>query len=393
MKILILEWDSFGEEYISDAFRDAGCEVDCYAWPYGREPMRENERLEEALMEYIRGRNFHFIFSFNFFPVAAKACNQQGIKYAAWVYDSPYLLLYSKYTQYTTNQIYIFDKAICREFWKKGFGNVFYLPLAAPVEYYDKLKAEEGKNYRSEISFVGSTYKEMRNDFYSYLKELDAYTSGYLDAVVNAQKEIYGSFILEDCLAGNVLEKLRAVCPIEKGEDEWETDGWIYANYFLARKVTGVWRTELLKLLAEKYEVRLYTPEQTPELTGVANCGPVDYITQMPLVFKNSRINLNITLRSIHSGIPLRAMDIMGCGGFLITNYQEDFLEFFEPDRDFVYYGDNEDLLRKVEYYMAHENEREAIARNGYEKVAALHTYRHRVWTILNRVMDINEKG
>lgn len=393
MKILILEWDSFGEEYISDAFRDAGCEVDRYAWPYGREPMRENKRLEEALTEYIRSRNFHFIFSFNFFPVAAKICNQQGIKYVAWVYDSPYLLLYSKHTQYATNQIYIFDKAICREFWKKGFGNVFYLPLAVPVEYYNKLKAEEGKSYRSEISFVGSTYKEMRNDFYSYLKELDAYTSGYLDAVVNAQKEIYGSFILEDCLAENVLEKLRAVCPIEKGEDEWETDGWIYANYFLARRVTGIQRTELLKLLAEKYEVRLYTPEQTPELTRIANGGPVDYIKQMPLVFKNSKINLNITLRSIHSGIPLRAMDIMGCGGFLITNYQEDFLEFFEPDRDFVYYGDNEDLLRKVEYYMTHEDERKAIARNGYEKVAAFHTYRHRVWAILGRVMDINEKG
>ena len=45
----------------------------------------------------------------------------------------------------------------------------------------------------------------------------------------------------------------------------------------------------------------------------------------MPLVFQNSKINLNITLRSIKNGIPLRAIDIMGAGGFLLTNYQNDF--------------------------------------------------------------------
>ena len=38
-------------------------------------------------------------------------------------------------------------------------------------------------------------------------------------------------------------------------------------------------------------------------------------------MFANSKVNLNITLRNIKTGIPLRALDIMGAGGFLLTNY------------------------------------------------------------------------
>ena len=103
----------------------------------------------------------------------------------------------------------------------------------------------------------------------------------------------------------------------------------------------------------------------------------------MPLVFKRSKINLNITLRSIRSGIPLRVFDIMGAGGFLLSNYQADFQDLFVPDEDFVYYESKEDLLRKVGYYLNHEDERKAIARNGHEKIAAKHTYRHRVKEML----------
>ena len=52
----------------------------------------------------------------------------------------------------------------------------------------------------------------------------------------------------------------------------------------------------------------------------------------MPYVFRNSRINLNITLRSIKSGIPLRCMDIYGAGGFLLSNYQTDLFDVIVTD-------------------------------------------------------------
>ena len=70
-----------------------------------------------------------------------------------------------------------------------------------------------------------------------------------------------------------------------------------------------------------------------------------------------------------------------------MTNYQEDMLQFFEPGRDYVYYESRADLLDKVEYYLTHEDEREAIAENGYKKVARDHTYEKRLQEIISVVM------
>ena len=69
----------------------------------------------------------------------------------------------------------------------------------------------------------------------------------------------------------------------------------------------------------------------------------------------------------------------MGSGGFLLSNYQQDFMDFFVPGEDLVIFENNEDLMEKVDYYLRHESERRDIARNGYEKVKAHHTYRNRV--------------
>ena len=103
--------------------------------------------------------------------------------------------------------------------------------------------------------------------------------------------------------------------------------------------------------------------------------GAIDYYSEMPYVFANSKINLNITLRSIQTGIPLRGMDILGAGGFLLTSFQSDFLDYFVPDEDFVYYESQEDLVEKVEYYLSHEKQRKEIAHNGHEKAKKNHSF------------------
>ena len=82
--------------------------------------------------------------------------------------------------------------------------------------------------------------------------------------------------------------------------------------------------------------------------------------------------------------MPLRCFDIMGAGGFLLSNYQSGFLDLFVPDEDFVFYENKKDLVQKIGYYLEHESERQSIAQNGYDKVAANHTYRHRVKEMLD---------
>lgn len=389
-EVLFLDWNSFGREYIINALEKAGYNVTLYIWNFKKENMRENENTRKKLEEMLFKNIYSFVFSVNFFPVAAHACNKCDTKYVSWVYDSPFLLLYSKYLYCTTNYVFLFDYSQYKELYEKGIRTVYYLPLAASVEDYDYLEntSENIKKYESDISFVGSTYKEVNHDFMGLLEGANDYTKGYLTAIMNMQHEIQGGTLLEDMLEGKVLEELRRICPIERGEDEWETEAWIYANYFLARNLTGQERISALQKLGSNYSTILYTPDPDLCISGVDNRGPVDYLSEMPFVFKNSKINLNITLRSIQSGIPLRAMEIMGSGGFLLTNYQEDFLDFFVPGEDYVYYIDEKDMLDKVTYYLEHDEERKEIALNAYEKVKNNHTYHHRIQTILSIVFN-----
>lgn len=64
-------------------------------------------------------------------------------------------------------------------------------------------------------------------------------------------------------------------------------------------------------------------------------------------------------------------MDIMGSGGFLLSNYQEDFLDDFVPGEDFVFYESEDDFVHKIDYYLAHDNERRQIIANCSGKMQA----------------------
>ena len=77
-------------------------------------------------------------------------------------------------------------------------------------------------------------------------------------------------------------------------------------------------------------------------------------------------------------------MDIMGSGGFLLTNYQNDFNLHFIDGEDFVSYDSLQDLIDKTAFYLNHETERKRIAKNGYMKIKKSHGYKMTVEKILN---------
>lgn len=386
MKVLFMEWNSLGQTDLMMEFKRRGWEVVRYPFPRLEENTRLNKKLCEKLIHVIASDRFDFIFSFNYFPVLSVACNACRVKYVSWTFDSPFIQLYSNTIKFPYNLVFIFDKGTCKDLWEQGVDTVYYLPMAAPVERYDAYSGsnERGRAYRAQISFIGSTYQEKKHRLYDKLKDVSMYTKGYLDGCVQMQKRIYGAFLLEEALNEEIMQDMLKHCPLEINEDGFERLEWVYAHYFLARRVTALERIEILKLLSSKYQVDLYTYDETPELPLVRNKGMAEVFEEAPLIYRNSKINLNITLKSILTGIPLRSFEIMGNKGFLLSNYQEDYGEFFCAGEDYEYYRNYEDLGDKVEYYLAHEKERNEVAENGYQKVKTNHTYRNRVDTILD---------
>ena len=322
-----------------------------------------------------------FVFSFNFYPIISKVCNKVNIKYVSWVYDSPQVSMYSYTITFPCNYVFVFDSKVYETFRKGRINTVYYLPLAADVDALDNLKVtpEIRQKYGADISFVGQMYTESHTFYDRMEPKLDDWTRGYLEALMNAQKQIYGDNFLEKCLKPEVIERMYKAMPYDKHADGIESREFVYSQYFLCRKITSMDRTEIIRMIGEKHPAALYTPDFTFNAPGVDNRGVIDYYDAMPYVFKCSKINLNITLRSIESGIPLRALDIMGAGGFLLTNFQSDMFSYFTPGVDFEFYEDRDDLMRKIAYYLEHDEEREAIAKNGHNKVAKEHTFDIRV--------------
>ncbi|MCH5257764.1 MAG: glycosyltransferase [Lachnospiraceae bacterium] len=386
MKILYIEWASFGNEDMKEAFTAEGHTL--VSFPFSNKETRHDETVENNLASTLHREVPDMVFSFNYFPIISTVCNKENIRYISWIYDSPYVLLYSYTTINPCNTIYIFDKDLYLEFHNSGIKTVHYLPMAANADRLDKLQVspseQKGDGFLYDISFVGSLYTEKHN-FFERMKDLPDYTKGYLDAIMYAQMQVQGYNFIQESLS-LIMGDLYNALPIDPNSDGVESREYVYAQYVINRKITGIERIDLIKAITENHTFDLFTHDPSFQLPNLNNRGRVDNYKEMPLVFKQSRINLNISLRSIKSGIPQRAFDIMGSGGFLLSNYQNDFLDYFIPGEDFDMYDSKSDLLAKIDYYLLHDDERIAMAKNGHDKVAAGHTYRHRVQEMLSIV-------
>lgn len=390
MNILEFENKHFGVEDLKEILPAMGHELTVISTPLILE--RKSEEFDALFENALHNCSYDAVFTFNYSVVVSNCCNRHNIPYIAWVYDSPLTSIYSYTITNPCNYIFLFDSAQYLKLKNGGINTVYYMPLAANTDRLDKLTLNEHIHqvYDSDISFVGSMYNEKGNFYDRIYDKLSPWAKGYLDAVIDAQQQVYGANFLEELLSGTidnnrVLAELMRAEPYTPKPDGIETPSYIYANYFLARKLAQNERTALLSAVSEHFQTTLYTHNQTPDMPLVINKGPIDYYDTMPYIFKCSRINLNITLRSIQNGIPLRCMDIMGAGGFLMTNYQADFLNHFIPDVDYVYFESKKDLLNKCDYYLKHDDERIAIANNGHKKVKEFHNYKRR----LNEIFSI----
>lgn len=383
-RILIYDYKHYGVLDIRESFEKKGFQIDLFSQPL-KDNLKDDE-FGQALDKAIEDCKALFVFSFNFYPIISNVCKRKGIPYVCWVYDSPLISLYSYTVINDNNYIFLFDSEQYNDLRGKGISTVYYLPLAANVGRLNQYSSVEQK-YISDISFLGSMYDEEKHALYKRLYDgLNEYGRGYLDGVIQIQKNVYGTSVLESAITPEILQIMQNALNVTTNPDGVESPAYTYANYFLARRVTELERREIAERLGKLGTFKLYTGNLSLRIPGVENMGPVDYYNEMPFVFKNSKINLNITLRSIISGIPLRIFDIMGCGGFVLTNYQQDMFEYFIPEEDFVFYSDMEELSAKCKFYLEHDDIRKKIAQNGYAKVKEHHTFDARVEEILNTI-------
>ena len=386
MRILVYKWKAYNYADICEAFSDLGYEyvtVEQDLDHYDEDPV-----FETKLADIIQTENCDMVFTVNYFALVTTVCMKMHIPYVVWTCDNPLISMYNQKVFQPCNYFFTFDQTNYLEFKGMGLEHIWYLPLAVNakrirylIENCDDLIA-----YENDISFVGSLYE--RNSYDRLRPELPKYLQGYFDAAIWAQQCINGGNILEEMLTVPVLEELQQYFKLEKSTDSFSDLGLIFSTTVLGFKTAAEQRRRALLELSKKYAVTIYSNSETRELYRVRYGGSLDYWSEMPKVFAASKINLNFTIPNIKSGLPLRIWDVLGSGGFLMTNFQAEIPYYLKNKEDLVCFESVEELVELCGYYLAHEEERRQIAENGYKKVSAYHTYEQRIAQMIKMVKD-----
>ena len=376
MRVLFYQWHSFMNKGVERALGQLGVEYDTF---FFQQTDWESDTGIVALLESkLKAKQYDMVFSINYAPMISMVCEREQILYISWVYDAPIHIRNTESMKNSCNRIFFFDRIQAESYAKQGIA-AYHMPLAADIGTFQKYN--ENSKYRADVSLVGKLYQ---TEYNYYLGPLDEYLRGYLDGIIRAQMKVYGGYFLSELLDNALLEKLNAC--YRKASNGTVAIRKEELEFMMACEITGRERYMALALLSNHHTVKLYSTDKDERLDKVEYMGYADYYKQMPEVFKSSKINLNISLKIIQSGIPLRVFDVLGCGGFLLTNFQAEMPEYFTLGEDFAVYESIEDLYAKADFYLRHDTERERVARHGFETVQKYYTFRQQVEKILKEV-------
>jgi spore maturation protein CgeB len=99
--------------------------------------------------------------------------------------------------------------------------------------------------------------------------------------------------------------------------------------------------------------------------------------------FNAAKVVLNTMHFAEIAGVNCRLFEAAGCGAFQIADWKPGLAEFFEPEREVVTFRSREELRDKVDYYLAHPEERQAISDRAYARAHREHTYEIRLQRML----------
>ena len=351
-----------------------------------------DEEKINALVTYVKEHGITHLMSIHLIYNVAVAAYWAGIKYISVIWDAPYLKAYTVMGTLDNIWYSAFDKLDAERMRQGGCPHVMYQPLSVNRENILAWKKRflAKRRYIHDISLIANLYEDNAYDRCLDLlpENMQAYFRSIFEEAAfkwDGVNRVYGKTGQE------ILEYMKLVSPTLKINNPYNVEDVRYFEaMYLIRKLANIERVCVLNLLAEDHDVYLYTYSEVDEtlMPKVHRRPPVQVGEATSFIYAGTKINLNIALKGIEGGTTQRIMDIMGAGGFVLTNYCEETAELFEEDKEIVMFRTPEELIQKVDYYLEHEEEREQIARAGHERAMNDYTYEKKIKKLLDWVTE-----
>ncbi len=389
MKILYV-YGLSTEKNIVQTLRKLQCDV--MEYPEVQDTSNMDEEKINALVAYVKEHGITHLMSIHLIYNVAVAAYWAGIKYISVIWDAPYLKAYTVMGTLDNIWYSAFDKLDAERMRQGGCPHVMYQPLSVNRENILAWKKRflAKRRYIHDISLIANLYEDNAYDRCLDLlpENMQAYFRSIFEEAAfkwDGVNRVYGKTGQE------ILEYMKLVSPTLKINNPYNVEDVRYFEaMYLIRKLANIERVCVLNLLAEDHDVYLYTYSEVDEtlMPKVHRRPPVQVGEATSFIYAGTKINLNIALKGIEGGTTQRIMDIMGAGGFVLTNYCEETAELFEEDKEIVMFRTPEELIQKVNYYLEHEEEREQIARAGHERAMNDYTYEKKIKKLLDWVTE-----
>jgi hypothetical protein len=142
--------------------------------------------------------------------------------------------------------------------------------------------------------------------------------------------------------------------------------------------------SRILERLAEHFDVALwgYGINHLKRSSVLRRCyrGPL-FGVEMFQTLHNSKIvfNRHSNQADLEYANNMRLYEATGVGALLLTDHKQNLADMFEPGREVIAYHNADECVELAGYYLAHDKEREEIARAGQHRTLDGHTYYHRM--------------
>lgn len=229
------------------------------------------------------------------------------------------------------------------------------------------------KNKTNSIMINWSTDDSWKYEQFSrYVSPLfDLYVTTYKSAYIKSQRDGFENFILSQWAANHehlMLPKMAEACKYKIS--------FIGAAYGNRRK----W----VRLLSKKgYAVECFGHGWENGVIGEDELANIINDSIISLNFADSGLMFQGILPFRSRQIKARIFEVLGYGGFLVTEPATGLGEYYCSGKDLLTFKNLDELLQILKRYLHEYHERDEIANNGHRKTAEMHTYQNRFKAML----------
>ncbi|SDA41850.1 spore maturation protein CgeB [Butyrivibrio sp. INlla18] len=391
MNIIFYRYKSICEPDFIDAFYSLGINV-----IEDTDGMATSLTLDQKITNLgnlIADKKPLFVFSINYYPFISMLCEKLHVFYVAETVDCPVFEIFNTTIKNTFNRIFLFDKEQYNLIHSQNPDCIFHLPLGAACDRVSTLLGTTS-DYKYDISFIGSLYNE--KDPLSNEPSISCSLKSTIESMIDKQLDdsVFGYDVLKATLNNEIINELKEIDKAfyPSNMSVFDISDYVALCNYLCPHATYQERVKILNLIVAKLpytKLDLFTKSNCNELSdNIIIHNGADSLKEMPFIFRQSKVNLNITTRSITSGLSQRIWDVLACQGFLITNYQPEIDTFFKDGKHLVTYKSYDELIDKIGYYLSHDKEREKIAKQGFEEVCAKSKVTNRVIEMISTIVN-----